>query len=398
MKKASLMTAFVLVLAIAVVAQTTTPGTATTPGTTAQGQTTPGANPTSLTGCLSGPTNGVYTLRTLTDNRVYTLRSSNPLASHANHAVTVTGSLDASASANTATSTTAGTGANAATPSNPTASGANAGANTTASGNINATGAATGTGTAQTTTTANAPVFTVTNISMANESCEAGSAAIGTGTPTTSATGQVSATNTTSGAAATTPSTTTTTAAGQTTNTQTTNSQTTNATASGQTGTTTNQTATGANASTTGQSTTTAGAQGTELSGCLMASNRDAGRYFLRTTKGKKFVTEIIPDANLSANIAEHVGHQVRLTGQFSTAAADTTMAQAGNLPQADQPERGKKAHEQDRNTGRQFTASNIEMVSASGCPQSSTTPNNNKAAKPKAKGAAESDKTYPKK
>jgi hypothetical protein len=396
MKKASLMTAFVLVLAVAVVAQTTTPGTATTPGTTAQGQTTPGANPTSLTGCLSGPANGVYTLRTLTDNRVYTLRSDNPLSSHANHAVTVTGSLDANANATTATSTTAGTGASAATPSNPTAAGANAGTTTTASGNINATGAAAGSTNAQ--TPASTPVFTVTNISMANESCEAGSSAIGTGTPTTSATGQVSATNATTGAAATTPATTTTTAtSGQTANTQTTNSQTTNATASGQTGATTNQT-TATGASTSGQSTTLAGAQGTELSGCLMASNRDAGRYFLRTTKGKKFVTEIIPDATLSANIGDHVGHQVRLTGQFSTAAADTTMAQAGNLPQADQPERGKKAHEQDRNTGRQFTASNIEMISASGCPQSSTTPNRTKAAKPRTKGAVESDKTYPKK
>lgn len=358
MKKASLTTAFVLVLAIAVVAQTTTPGTATTPGTTAQGQTTPGANPTSLTGCLSGPTNGVYTLRTLTDNRVYTLRSENPLASHASRAVTVTGSLDASANATTATSTTAGTGANAASPSNPTAAGANAGTNTTASDNINATGAATSSGNVQ--AVPSAPVFTVTNISMANESCEAGSAAIGTGTPTTSAAGV--------------------TATGQSTTTNTMSTDTasqvnpppaTNQTASGQTSTT-DQTATGAGTS------ATAGAEVTDLSGCLMASNRDAGRYFIRTAKGRKFVTEVIPDATLSANIAEHVGHRVRLTGQFSTAAAHTTMAQAGDLPQADQPEPGKKAHEQDRNTGRQFTASNIEMISASGCPQSSTTPHNN--------------------
>jgi hypothetical protein len=139
-----------------------------------------------------------------------------------------------------------------------------------------------------------------------------------------------------------------------------------------------------------------------------MASNRDAGRYFIRTTQGKKFITEVIPSSAMSANFSEHVGHQVRLTGEFSDAMAaaatgDATMtADARNLPQADQPpadtgmekakpdktqdadhpDKGKKAHERDRNTGRQFTASNLEMVSASGCPQSSTAPNRDKAKK----------------
>lgn len=362
MKKAAFMTVLVLLLAISVVAQTTTttPATGTiTPGTTAQGQTTPSANPTSLTGCLSGPTNGVYTLRTLNDNRVYTLRSDNPLASHDNHAVTVTGTLAADASTTT-TSTTTTTGTNPSTNAGASAIGSMSTTNPTS-----ASGTATGSGNAQTTASVsvNAPVFTVTNIAMANESCEAGSSAIGTGTPTTSATGQVN-----------------TTASGATAGSTNSSTTTTNQTASGQT------------------STNMAGAQGTEVSGCLMASNRDAGKYFLRTTKGKKFVTEVIPDATLSASIAEHVGHQVRLTGQFtdvsaSTAGDTTITAQAGSLPQSDQPEKGKKAHEQDRSTGRQFTASNIEMISVSGCPQSSTKPNSNKSRKPKAKTATDHDK-----
>jgi hypothetical protein len=153
-----------------------------------------------------------------------------------------------------------------------------------------------------------------------------------------------------------------------------------------------------------------AGAQGTSLTGCLLASNRDAGRYFIRTTKGKKFITEVIPSASLSANISEHVGHQVRLTGQFSdsmtattsgstsgstgdTTGDTTSTAQTSSLPQSDRPDAGKKAHEQDRNSGRQFTASNIEMISASGCPQSSTTPNRSKT-KSKSKSKSSTDDT----
>jgi hypothetical protein len=139
-----------------------------------------------------------------------------------------------------------------------------------------------------------------------------------------------------------------------------------------------------------------AGSQGTSLTGCLMASTRDAGRYFIRTTKGKKFITEVIPSSDLTANMADNVGKRVRVTGQFTESTGDNTMtAQAGNLPQADQPNKGHKAHEQDRNAGRQFTASNIEMISASGCPQSSTAPNGKRKG---TKGATGDDTTTPKK
>jgi len=63
-------------------------------------------------------------------------------------------------------------------------------------------------------------------------------------------------------------------------------------------------------------------------------------------------------------------------TGETSVSGNNDTRS----LPQSDQPERGKKAHASDRPTGRQFTATNLEMVSSRGCPQSSTAPNKGRA------------------
>jgi hypothetical protein len=141
-----------------------------------------------------------------------------------------------------------------------------------------------------------------------------------------------------------------------------------------------------------------ASGQDSTLTGCLLASTRDSGRYFLRTTKGKKHITEVIPSSELSADISQHVGHQVRLTGQYGdTSASNTSTSGGGNasgdttstaLPQGDQPSAGRNA---DRHAERQFTASNLEMISARGCPQSSTAPNNGKASRSKAKSKSKS-------
>ncbi|HUS20194.1 MAG TPA: hypothetical protein VMZ25_11145 [Terriglobales bacterium] len=423
MKKASLMTALVLLMASLVVAQTSTTTTQTPGTTTSQSQTGAGANVTSLTGCLSGPTNGVYTLRTLTDNRTYVLRSDNPLTSHANHAVTVTGSLEGGASGMSSTAgmqtNTSGTntgtntaGASSTIPStsnsssstgttsatSPSASGnstmnpsvPNTGAPSTAAAGA---GATTGAG-AQSTMSAgaNAPVFRVTSVSMANESCEAGSAAIGTGASTTGSINNTtpSSTSTTGTSANQTATGSGTSVSGQTTTTGNQTASGTGTSVSGQTSTSGNQTASGTSGSGQNTGSNMAGAEGTTLTGCLLASTRDAGRYFLRTTKGKKHITEVIPSSALSADFSQHVGHQVRLTGQFSdTMAANSTgdtMAHAGNLPQTDQPSAGRNPNVQDHNAGRQFTASNVEMVSARGCPQSTTAPNNDRSSKSKAK------------
>lgn len=413
MKKASLTSAFVLVLAIALVAQTSTPTQTqtTTPGTT---QTSTENNPTSLTGCLSGPTNGVYTLRTLTDNKVYTLRSNTPLSSHANRAVTVTGSLEGSATTSVSGTSTMGTAGTSRTTTPNTATGTSA---TTpgASGSAGAagTGAATGAGNAQMSTTAaaNAPVFVVTSFAMANESCEAGSSAVGTGASTTSTTGQTSATGQTSttGSATGMSARTGTSTSGTSTASQTTGTTTTASGAYGTTGQTGTRSTTAQTGTTTGSgqygttSQTTTPSGGREvLTGCLMASNDNAGRFFLRTTTGHKMQTEIIPDAVLAANINQHVGHRVRLTGTYTDSAtattgsatgSDTMAANRSNLPQSDapsgsgeRPDKGKKAHEQDMMASRAFTASTLEHVSESGCPQSSTTPNSDKARKSRSK------------
>lgn len=401
MKKAFLGTALALAMTSVLAAQSTT-----TPTTTSSQS----ATPTTLTGCLSGGQNGTYTLRTLTDGQVYTLRSANPLSSHAGHAVTVTGSMDtttASAAGNTTatgsmpsmgttgTATTPTPSTGAANPSNPGTDNPNTSRSTTA-GSSNPAGmnppTAGGTGAAGTSSPVSggaSPVFNVTNISMANESCEAGSAAVGTGTPTTSTTG-VTAT----GQSTTASSMGSTNSNSNTTSTNISGSQSTQSTG-----------AYGAQNTTAAGSTNTAGAQGETLSGCLLASTRDHGRYFLRTTKGKKFITEVIPSTEIATNFSEHVGHQVRLTGQFTDATAagaatgSGTLSASNNgdtaagshndtrsLPQSDESERGKKAHERDRNTGRQFTASNVEMIAASGCPQSSTAPNSGMSRKTKMK------------
>jgi hypothetical protein len=109
-----------------------------------------------------------------------------------------------------------------------------------------------------------------------------------------------------------------------------------------------------------------------KITGCLESAG--SGQYAL-DHKGKKVT--VVPSSAVSSEIANHVGHKVKVYGEWeqtsaSSASGDSTMASntGSNLPQSDQPggtsstTSGKS--KSDKNAAKEFRAEKIEMVSDS--------------------------------
>jgi hypothetical protein len=103
------------------------------------------------------------------------------------------------------------------------------------------------------------------------------------------------------------------------------------------------------------------------ITGCLESAG-SSGQYMV---KHKNKDITVVPSGSVSSEIANHVGHKVKLYGSWEQASAsastgDNTMASntGSNLPQSDQPGAAKGSKSDMSKGGREFRADKIEMVS----------------------------------
>jgi hypothetical protein len=125
----------------------------------------------------------------------------------------------------------------------------------------------------------------------------------------------------------------------------------------------------------TGKQATTADNKGSKektVTGCLESAG-SSGQYMV---KHKNKDITVVPSSSVSSEIANHVGHKVKLYGSWEQASAsastgDNTMASTSgsNLPQSDQPGAAKSSSKGDMSKSagaREFRVEKIEMVSDS--------------------------------
>ena len=135
------------------------------------------------------------------------------------------------------------------------------------------------------------------------------------------------------------------------------------------------------------QSTSDKGNKEKSITGCLESAG-SSGQYMV---KHKNKDITVVPSSSVSSEIANHVGHKVKLYGSWEQASAsastgDNTMASntgGSNLPQSDQPGAAKGGKSDMSKGGREFRADKIEMVSDS-CGGSSKSKDNTGATTPK--------------
>jgi hypothetical protein len=117
------------------------------------------------------------------------------------------------------------------------------------------------------------------------------------------------------------------------------------------------------------------------ITGCLESAG-SSGQYVIRHKN--KDIT-VVPSSAVSSEIASHVGHKVKVHGEWEQASAassssgSSTMASntGSNMPQSDQPGASPSStsgkSKSDKNASKEFRAEKIEMVSDSCGGKSST-------------------------
>jgi hypothetical protein len=104
-----------------------------------------------------------------------------------------------------------------------------------------------------------------------------------------------------------------------------------------------------------------AGEEGNSVMGCLQSSTAQDTWMIQTQDKGR---VQVKVEDDLKNEISKHIGHTVRLTGEWEDAEGEQQIAEADrdrvNLPQADQPVTGEQ---------REFKAERLDMI-ASACPE----------------------------
>jgi hypothetical protein len=102
-----------------------------------------------------------------------------------------------------------------------------------------------------------------------------------------------------------------------------------------------------------------------KIEGCLESAG-SSGQYAIRHRN--KEVT-VVPDSSVSSEIANHVGHKVKLYGNWEEASGTQTAMNnpSSSMPQSDQPGASGGSMSKSTDTGKnakEFRASRVEMVS----------------------------------